>query len=200
MREEEIQQLDDEPQYMLSKHQLDQFNQVKKILVNFAFRNRGKMILCTDIINDVMDEMRCERKILMVLQSKKVYEYINANMTELDLYNQDVLKQQMIDMELDEEVKYMISEKIRWRNNYAQEISILRLDYIFRVLRVIYKNKAQIADPDAFKHKIKAMMRAQRRAKRVKLNRSDSKSSFASMYSKSQKTGVSEGSVSGKSS
>ena len=52
---------------MLSKHQLDQFNQVKKILVNFAFRNRGKMILCTDIINDVMDEMRCERKILMVL-------------------------------------------------------------------------------------------------------------------------------------
>ena len=78
---------------MQSKHQLDQFNQVKKILVNFSFRNRGKLILCTDIINDVMDEMRCERKILMVLQSKKVNEYINANMTELDLYNQDILKQ-----------------------------------------------------------------------------------------------------------
>lgn len=109
MREEEIQQLDDEPQYMLSKKQLDQFNQVKKILVNFSFRNRGKLILCTEIINDVMDEMRCERKILMVLQSKKVNEYINANMTELDLYNEDILKQQMIDMELDDEVKYMIT-------------------------------------------------------------------------------------------
>lgn len=48
----------------------------------------------------------------------------------------------MTDMELDEEVKYMIMEKIRWRKNYAQEISILRLDYIFRVLRVIYKGKA----------------------------------------------------------
>jgi len=92
----------------MSKNQLDQFNQVKKILVNFAFRNRGKLIMCTEIINDVMDEMRCERKILMVLQSKKVNEYINANMTELDLYNQDILKQQMIDLELDEEIKYMI--------------------------------------------------------------------------------------------
>ena len=77
---------------MLSKSQLDQFNQVKKILVNFSFKNRGKLILCTDIINHVMDEMRCERKILMVLQSKKVNEYINANMTELDLYNEDILK------------------------------------------------------------------------------------------------------------
>ena len=92
----------------MSKNQLDQFNEVKKILVNFAFRNRGKLIMCTEIINDVMDEMRCERKILMVLQSKKVNEYINANMTELDLYNQDILKQQMIDLELDEEIKYMI--------------------------------------------------------------------------------------------
>ena len=77
-------------------------------MVNFAFRNRGKLIMCTEIINDVMDEMRCERKILMVLQSKKVNKYINANMTELDLYNQDILKQQMIDLELDEEIKYMI--------------------------------------------------------------------------------------------
>lgn len=79
--------MDDEPQYLKSKHQLDQFNMVKKILVNFAFRYRSKMILSNDIINDVMDEMRCERKILMVLQKKKVDEYINANMTELDLYN-----------------------------------------------------------------------------------------------------------------
>lgn len=192
--------LDDEPQYILSKHQLDQFNQVKKILVNFAFRNKGKLILCTDIINDTMDEMRCERKILMVLENRKINEYINANMTELDLYNQDVLKQQMIDLEMTEEVKYMIQEKIRWRHTYAQDLSILRLDYIFKVLRNIYKNKAAIADPDAFKYKIKSMLRAQRRAKRLRYNRQDSKSSYASMYSKSQKTGISEGSASAKSS
>ena len=52
-------------------------------------------------------------------------------------------------------------------------------------LRVMYKNKAMIADPDAFKYKVRAMRKAQRRAKRMKMGRSDSKSSFASMYSKS---------------
>lgn len=67
VRKEEIKQLDDEPQYILSKYELDQFNQIKKILINFSFRNRGKMILSTEIINDTMDEMRCERKILMVI-------------------------------------------------------------------------------------------------------------------------------------
>ena len=194
VRHEEIKQLDDEPQFAVSKHMLDQFNQIKKILVNFGFRNKGKIILCTEIINDTMDEMRCERKIMMVLQNKKVKEYINANMTELDLYNQDILKQQMMDLGLDDEIKYMIQEKIRWRSNYAQDLSILKLDYIFKVLRVMYKNKAQIADPDAFKYKIKAMMKAQRRAKRQKMNRSDSQSSFASMYSKSQQTGITDGS------
>ena len=72
----------------------------------------------------------------------------------------------MIDLEMDEEVRYMIQEKIRWRYNYAQDLSILKLDYIFRVLRVIYRNKAQIADPDAFKYKTRAMLKAQKRAKR----------------------------------
>lgn len=79
-------------------------------------------------------------------------------------------------------------------------MSILRLDYILKVLRVIYKNKAAISDPDAFKDKIKNLLRQQKRMKKMKYQRADSKSSFASMYSKSQRTGLSEGSKSGKSS
>ena len=125
---------------------------VKKILVNYAFRHKGKLILCTDIINDIMDEMRCERKIKMVLSSQKVTNnYINANMTELNLYDEEIMNQQMADMELSDDVKYMIHEKIRWRKNYAEDMSVLRLDYIFKVLRVIYKGKATIADPDSFR-------------------------------------------------
>lgn len=93
VREEEIESLDDGPQLKLSKKMLDQFNMVKKILVNFAFRFRGKMVLCTDIISNTMDEMRCERKIKMVLNGQKVNEYINANMTELNLYDHDILNQ-----------------------------------------------------------------------------------------------------------
>jgi len=70
---------------MLSKYQLDQFNMIKRIIVNFAFRNRGKLILSTEIVTDIMDEMRCERKIQMVLENRNVNKYIDANMTELDL-------------------------------------------------------------------------------------------------------------------
>jgi len=40
-------------------------------------------------------------------------------MTELNLYDEEVLNQQMTDMELNGEVRYMISEKIRWRKNFA---------------------------------------------------------------------------------
>jgi hypothetical protein len=72
VRKEEIEKLDDEPQYMKSKHMLDQYNMIKKILNNFAFRNKGKLILCTEIINDCMDELRCERKIIMVLEDKNI--------------------------------------------------------------------------------------------------------------------------------
>lgn len=83
--------MDDEPQYLKSKYELDQFNMIKRIIINFAFRNRGKLILSPDIVNDIMDEMRCERKILMVLENRNVNKYIDAEMTELNLNDQNVL-------------------------------------------------------------------------------------------------------------
>lgn len=84
-REAEIKQLDDTAQYLLSKDQLNQYNQVKKILMNFAFKDKQKFILSNDIIRDVMDEKRRERKILMVLRDANVEQYIKMNMTEIDV-------------------------------------------------------------------------------------------------------------------
>lgn len=49
---------------------------MKKILVNLSFKEKGKSILSMDINWDVIDEMRKERKIFMVLQDLKVDEYI----------------------------------------------------------------------------------------------------------------------------
>jgi len=71
-RDEEIQQLDDSSQLKLSKHQLGQFNQIKKILMNFGFKDRQKNILSTEINSHVLDEMRRERKIIMVLRDADV--------------------------------------------------------------------------------------------------------------------------------
>jgi len=41
-----------------------------------------------------MDEMRCERKIMMVLKDVKVDEYIHQDISEIDLYNEDSWKEE----------------------------------------------------------------------------------------------------------
>jgi len=74
-RQEELHEQDDTDQYLKSRHLLNQFNQIKKILMNFAFKDKGKAVLSTEIIQHVMDEMRRERKIYMVLRDVGVEEY-----------------------------------------------------------------------------------------------------------------------------
>lgn len=66
-RNEEKVNLDDTIQERISRHELEQFNQVKKILANLCFIERSRKVLSPEIILDVMDEIRCERKIIMVI-------------------------------------------------------------------------------------------------------------------------------------
>lgn len=77
----------------MSKHMLVQFNMLKKILVNFSFKDRTKYILVNDINFDVIDELRKERKIFMVLRDRGVDEYINMPMTEVNLYAPETHKE-----------------------------------------------------------------------------------------------------------
>lgn len=84
----------------------------------------------------------------MVLQDKNVESYIDMDITEIDIYNRDEWAGQPAD------VRYAIQEKLDFRQGFAQQVSITRLDYMIRVLRHVFK-KASISDPDAFKDKIK---------------------------------------------
>lgn len=88
---------------------LVQFNMLKKILVNFSFKEKFKHILVNEINYDVIDELRKERKILMVLRDKGVDEYINMPMTEVDLYDPQSHK------ELDEQLRLAIMDKLAFR-------------------------------------------------------------------------------------
>lgn len=187
IRHDELDALDDTHQTIQSNHELLQYNQIKKILMNFAFKekdkNKEKTILSIDINADVLDEMRRQRKIVMVLRDANVDAYIQQNMTEFDIENKESWK------DCDPELQLMIQDKLDFRERFAQNVSITRLDYMIRVLRTIFK-KATISDPDAFKDKIKAMERKEKidmLMKRIK-----STSSFRSMYSKSQKTGITD--------
>ena len=66
---------------------LQQFNQVKKILIIFSFKDRNKNVLSTLINYNVIHELRRERKIKMVIGDVGVDDYINMDMTEIDIYN-----------------------------------------------------------------------------------------------------------------
>lgn len=175
-RKEELKLLDDSIQMEKSKAELAQFNQVKKIIMNFAFRDKGKKILSCEINGNVLDEVRRERKINMVLQDKNVDNYINMDITEIDLYNNDSWK------DLSLETKLEITEKLLFRENLAQKVSITRLDYMLKVLKIVL-GKGTLTDPDAFRDKLRQMVRADRAAQGLKRIRSGS--SFRSLFSKS---------------
>lgn len=66
---------------------LNQFTQIKRIVNNFTFEVDNKRMLCNDIVVDVMDELRRERKILMVLEDRDVDLYVTHDMTEVDMNN-----------------------------------------------------------------------------------------------------------------
>ena len=112
-REEEIIEMDDSAQYIRSKNQLYQFSQIKRILINLTFKDRGKQILSTEIIQHILDEMRCERKIVMVLLDIKIDEYIKQDISELDLNDKETWKDQ------DMAVQLNIMDKLIFREQLA---------------------------------------------------------------------------------
>ena len=48
---------------------------------------KGSKILSNDIMWDVMDEIRAERKLLMVLRNDNVDSYVNLDFSEVDIFN-----------------------------------------------------------------------------------------------------------------
>lgn len=102
-----------------------------------------------------MDEVRSERKILMVLKNENTENYVNLAMTEIDMLNFEE------DKSIPYEVKLACQDKLRFRKRMAiDKIGILRLDYILRVMRKVFFDKASVANPDSFKDKLKTFERA----------------------------------------
>lgn len=131
-----------------------------------------------------MDELRRERKILMVLDDLDVDKYVACDMTEVD----------MADLESHEELepllKKFVKEKLEFRQEFSLRTSTTRLDYIYRMLREIFGKAATIEDPERFLTKVRRIERQEKRLQE-RLERQGSSLSMFSLYSKSQKTGVS---------
>jgi len=52
--------------------EINQYNNIKMCLMNFSYNNSNNKTLCDEIIIDVMDELRRERKIAMVLADAEI--------------------------------------------------------------------------------------------------------------------------------
>ena len=128
----------------------------------------------------------------MVLRDQGVDEYIQMEMTEIDLYDESTHKSLSIEM------FYEIQNKLQFRRNMLQKISMTKLDYMMKVLRIISKGKYSIPDPDAFKAKVKQMERSDRRKAKEQaklennlLSMASSSSFGSSKFQSSHKTGLS---------
>jgi hypothetical protein len=165
--------LDDTGQTNTSKSELIQYNQIKKIIVNFAFTDKKKKVLASDIGINILAEMRRERKIRMALEDK-TDEYIAISLSRIDIYDKEKVKT------LDLPTQLVIEEKLKFRKSFAASASVTRVNYMLKVLRIVL-NKGTIQDPESFKDKIKRMARAERAQK--KLERQKSTTSMKSLFS-----------------
>jgi len=52
----------------------------------------------------------------------------------------------------------------------VEKVGILRLDYIYRVMRKVYFEKVTITNPDSFKSKLRSLEKAERVAKLKRVN------------------------------
>jgi hypothetical protein len=82
--------------------------------MNFSFKQRNKTFHSLDINQNVLDEMRRQRKITMVLGDLLLVEqYINADITEINLNNKELYEDKSLD------IKLIIQDKLDFRYEFA---------------------------------------------------------------------------------
>jgi len=59
---------------------------MKNVIVNYTFRDKSKFIISTEIVSQLIDEMRQERKILMALDDEIIDLYIHQDMSDVNIY------------------------------------------------------------------------------------------------------------------
>ena len=125
--------------------------------MNFSFDNKGTKTLAVEIIENVMDELRRERKIAMVLADAEIEEYI-----KLDLG----MGQSENDENISPFMKKVLIEKRMFREQLCQKVSILRLGYMFKVLKQVHPGKATMLGAEAFLVKMKKLENKENKRKR----------------------------------
>ena len=81
----------------------------------------------------------------MVLNDEDIEEYIKLDLAEMENIPEEEKSPYM---------QRVIQSKLEFRENMCQKVSILRLGYMFKVLRAIHPGKANMLSAEAFKVKV----------------------------------------------
>lgn len=144
-----------------SRYEIDQYNQLKSILINLSYSNGNQKTLCVDIVENVMDELRRERKTKMVLDDAEIEQYI-----ELDLAEAATMKKE----DMSPFLRGIVEGKEAFKLQVCQTVSILRLGYMFKVLQAVHPGKASMLGADAFMKKVKKIEARSKQKKAFDIN------------------------------
>jgi hypothetical protein len=131
--------------YERSFFMLNQFNQLKKIARNFSFfRNYQNPSISLDILVNIIDELRRDRKIKMAINDPAALkEYVSIDLeTPIDKKKKPELAAQR---------KKIFEDKEQFRRDLGQNLSIIKVNFMRLAVDKFSQNKATNLDPSRFK-------------------------------------------------
>ena len=142
---------------------LNQFKRAKNIMHNLSHHDKGKNVLSVEIIMHVIDEVKSERKIAMVLKSvKEIDAYVLKDITDIKMEKIAKDPTLLYSEGYDEYTKAVLLEKIEFREKSADMISMIKVNDIYTVLKRMYGIKTFMSNPNSYTHKVNAIERAKR--------------------------------------
>lgn len=97
-----------------------------------------------EIIENVLDELRRERKVRMVLADDDIEDYIKLDLEGLTLETED----------LDPQIAKILESKKKFKDEMNQTVSVMRLGYMYTVLKACHPGRATMLGAEAFKLKV----------------------------------------------
>lgn len=139
--------------------QICQYNEIKRFLINMAFHDRGQKSICVDILLNIMEEMRKDRKIQMTIKDKNVDAYI-------------LLLQENIPpvSERTAFMKQVLEEKSSYRHRMILQVAQIQFRYTMHMLRILYGGKATMLLGDAFSNKVDKLKKKIQEEEKTELN------------------------------
>ena len=115
---------------------------------------------------------------MLIIENEDVDVYVEVDIAGVDLSDHES------HADFDKEKKEIIARKAQFREEFSARAAATRLDYMMRIMTIIFGKNTRINDPERYTDKVKKIERAERKNEK-ELERKGSNASLFSLYSKS---------------